>query len=573
MFGGIAATAVVAGAVLLGLPAAAAQASGVITVTSAGSPARHAGELTIGLEATSPIKPASISATLYAPHAKKASLKVTGFKLIGGSNTGPGVTTWRVKSSITQKQLALGYYSITVRAADTGGDTVNRAHGTLAFVVYPSVSLSVSPATYSYLNDVHIAGTDIGLYPSGKHLPVAGQLVALASGVNTTTNSSGEFSMTLQAGAGPGQALAASRLIVRAFGNKTIAGASSSPVPVRIIRDPVYFTGVTASPVNYGGNVTFSGDAWFTADGTPLHFTGAPIHVAATGSWGSSPVPSGSGTATSGSSDPGSFAVTITNVQLPEQYTVGLASGALRSPWFSQTAATVAATPSDLPVVDTLSVRQNVSGTGYFDACIALSNPKNEPVYTTGLALFLALQIQYNAPPGWTSLVTGTPGSNGCYSTSLAVPGLHDYYKVITAASGAYQAGTSAELQATQPNTSRIGRPSVRPTKLRAGRRIRIAGTLYVGSRPAGRNTRLQIIFEKAGTRSWHVVAEVRTNSSGQFSESPIMRASGRVAARYNGTPFLFGCTSPSVSVRVVQPRHRSTRVSYVIGAGHPLTD
>jgi hypothetical protein len=41
--------------------------------------------------------------------------------------------------------------------------------------------------------------------------------------------------------------------------------------------------------------------------------------------------------------------------------------------------------PSNLPVVDTLSVRQNVSGTGYFSACVALPNPRGEPVYTGGL--------------------------------------------------------------------------------------------------------------------------------------------------------------------------------------------
>jgi hypothetical protein len=569
----IAATALIAGAVLLGLPAVAAQASGVITVTSAGSPARHAGELTIGLEATSPIKAASISATLYAPNAKTAALKVTGFKLIGGTNTGPGVTTWRVKSSITQKQLALGYYSITVRAADTGGDTVNRARaGTLAFVVYPSVSLLVSPTTYSYLNDVHISGTDIGLYPSGKHLPVAGQLVALASGVNTTTNSSGKFSMTLQAGAGPGQALAASKLIVRAFGNKTTAGASSSAVPVTIVRDPVSFTGVTASSVSYGGNVTFSGDAWFTADGTPLHFAGAPIHIAATGDWGSNPVPSGSATSISDGQYTGQFSVTVKDVQLPEQYTVGLSGAALRGPWFTQTAATVAVTPANLPVADTLSIRQNVHGTGYFSACVALSNPKNEPVYTAGLTAFPSLLIYWNAPAGWTSLVSGSPGSDGCFSTSLQVPALHAYYKVITDADGFYQAASSQELQATQPGTSRIGRLSVRPAKLRAGRRIKIAGTLFLGSRAAGRYARVQIIFEKAGTRTWHVLADVRTNSKGQFSESPIIRASGRVAARYFGTPWLFGCTSPSTSVRVLSTGHRSTRAA-AIGAGHPLTD
>jgi hypothetical protein len=43
---------------------------------------------------------------------------------------------------------------------------------------------------------------------------------------------------------------------------------------------------------------------------------------------------------------------------MPERYTVGLSSGALRGLRFSQTATTVAVTRSSLPVVDTLSVRQ-----------------------------------------------------------------------------------------------------------------------------------------------------------------------------------------------------------------------
>jgi hypothetical protein len=570
----IAATALTAGAVLLGLPAAAASASGVITVTSAGSPARHAGELTIGLEATSPIKPGSVSATLYAPHASKAALKVTGFRLIGGSNTGPGVTTWRVKSSITQKQLSLGYYSITVHAADTGGDTVNKAGaGTLAFVVYPAVSLLVSPTTYSYLNNVKISGTDIGLYPGGKHLPVAGQLIALASGVDTTTNSSGNWSMTLQAGAGRGRALAASKVIVRAFGNKTTAAASSGAVRVTIDRDPVYFSGVTASPVSYGGNVTFSGIAWFEAGGTPLRFAGAPIEAAATGDWGSDPVPAGSATTSTGGETAGQFSVTIKGVTLPEQYTVGLSSGALRSPWFGQTASTLAVRPSNLPVADTLSARQNVYGTGYFSACVALSNPKNEPVYAAGVPALPSLLIYYNAPAGWTSLASGAPGSNGCFSTALAVPGLHDYYKVITDANGPYQAGSSQELQATQPARSSIVRFGVRPRRLRAGRRVTVSGTLKLGSSAAGRGVRVQIIFLKNGSRAWHVIADVRTNSSGGFSERPLMRASGRVAARYTGAPFVFGCPSPRVTVRVLPARDRRARAADFSGGGHVLTD
>jgi hypothetical protein len=145
---------------------------------------------------------------------------------------------------------------------------------------------------------------------------------------------------------------------------------------------------------------------------------------------------------------------------------------------------------------------------------------------------------------------------------------------VITAAvPGAYQAGSSQELQATQPARSSIVRFGVRPRKLRAGQRVTVSGTLKLGSRAAGRGVRVQIIFLKNGSRTWHVLADVRTNGSGGFSERPLMRASGRVAARYFGAPFVFGCSSPRVSVRVTPARNRRARAAYVSGGGHVLTD
>jgi hypothetical protein len=553
---GIAASALAAGTLVLGLPVA-AQAAGVITVTSAGSPASHVGELSIGLEATAPIAPGSIYAKLYAPHAKKAALKVTGFVLTGGSNNGPGVTTWTVKSPISMSKLALGAYSITVHAADTDGDAVTKSRaGTLDFVIEPQISVSVSPSTYSYGNNVTISGTDIGLYPNGKKLALAGQTVNVVPGYGVATGPHGGYTATLQAGLGTGAALGSRRVQVQGVATKTIAAADSRKVHTTVVRDLVRVTGPTATAVNasYGGSWTVSGIAWYQATPTIwLQFAGMPVSVVATGDWGKLPVPSGSAVTSSSDSTVGQFSVALNNVQLPEQYTVGLAASVMRGPWFSPPASPTVVTivPTGLPVTDTLTATEDVHGQVYFDACIAVTNPKDAPIYTAGLAAFPDLDIYANG----TSLVSGAPGSNGCFSPVVAAPGAGVSYQVKSYADPAYQAGSSPEVQATQPVKTSIRSFSVSPTRIRPGQRVRVNGVLYIGSAPAGGGVRVQIVFQTHGRGSWREIASVTTNSSGKFSAHPVIRASGKLEVKYAGTASAFAGRS-KVAYIGVRSRH-----------------
>ena len=213
-------SAVVAAAAGLSAPglaaaATATAASGLITVTSAGSPAASVGDLSIGLEATSTVGPASITASLYAAGATTPALTVTGFTQTGGPAAGAGATTWTVATPIPAGsgpgELPLGSYRIEVTAADDGGDTTDDSDaGTLAYLVQPAITLTVSPATVSYGQQVTISGTDTGLYPDGSHQPVVGQEVDFITQPSATTNASGTFTFTVQAGIGqawrgPGQ--------------------------------------------------------------------------------------------------------------------------------------------------------------------------------------------------------------------------------------------------------------------------------------------------------------------------------------------------------------------------------
>jgi hypothetical protein len=113
------------------------------------------------VEATTPVVPSSITAELYpSGNTTVPALTVSDFALTSGTNNGGSTTTWTVASPITQGQLPLGTYSITVQASDTGGDSADASDiGTLAFVVYPALALSVSPTTDSYGQTVKLSGT------------------------------------------------------------------------------------------------------------------------------------------------------------------------------------------------------------------------------------------------------------------------------------------------------------------------------------------------------------------------------------------------------------------------------
>src|ERR1700722_6634380 len=201
----LAAGAIAAAVACLGVPAVASAASGSIIVQSIGSPASDLGDLSVALESTTAVVPASITATFYPQGSQAAALAVSDFTLANGVNTGGTVTTWKVGTPITVSQLPLGTYTVEVQATDTGGDTADAKNaGTLAFLVKPALTLTVDPSSYALGQTVTLSGTDTGLYPDGTTQPLSGQAITMPGGapvrIAATTGSDGHYSVTAEAG-------------------------------------------------------------------------------------------------------------------------------------------------------------------------------------------------------------------------------------------------------------------------------------------------------------------------------------------------------------------------------------
>lgn len=63
-----------------------------------------------------------------------------------------------LSSSLSEAGLPLGRYTIEVAASDSGGDHVDDANaGSLAYVLQPNLSITLSPSSFSFGDEVTIA--------------------------------------------------------------------------------------------------------------------------------------------------------------------------------------------------------------------------------------------------------------------------------------------------------------------------------------------------------------------------------------------------------------------------------
>ncbi len=559
------------------IPAAArAQApADVIVITAAGSPASDAGELAITFDSTTPIVPSSIEAALYAPGASIPTLTVTDFTQTSGSTTSGGVSTWTVTSPISQEQLALGTYSITVQASDTGGGSVTVPDaGALAFVIYPTVTLSVSPTTFSYGQTVTLSGTDTGLYPGGTTAPVVGQQITTLGTLSTTTDASGDFSFTVQAGVGQGEYLALGD-DVDANPDATTAQAFSNLVTPTVVADPVQLTYMLSpSPVSFDQALTISGNLSFESGSTWLPIPATALTLQQEGN-----CDDGNGcpswtTETSG----GNFILPSFQVTWPAHYGLsGDLPGGSYSDWFSMTWPVLQITPDHLPVGDYLDgqwpsapgsfIRSTRTKQVVFSACVAVADPGyGNGVYDPDPAPFPNVTVEYSptAAGPWHVLATGkssavklqeNPIPGGCYTGSAKRPGPASYYyQAITPADTAYLAGYSAPVQATQPAQSEVSYLDVTPTKVKAGQPVSVSGQLTFSSKNDEQKTQwVRIYFQAAGTKTWRLEKKFRAGYLDTFDVDLKLPTSGKLEVRYLGDPYNFPCTSQQVTVTVTK--------------------
>lgn len=547
-----------------------AHAAGSITVISAGSPAAHAGELSVTIESSSAVVPGSITAELQAPGDSSPALTLTDFTLTSGTNSGSGgTTTWTVSSPITQAELPLGSYAISVQAANSGGQTANVSDiGTLNFIIYPTLTLSISPMTVSYGQTVTLSGTETGLYPDGTIAPLAGQEIFYLPGSTAVTDADGNYSISLEGGIGNGLYLY-DPTSVQVEATDTAAAAVSNEVTEAVTTDPMRFTGLSLSPatVSYPAGVSVSGTVSYESDGTWLPWADSTVSASAVrelelcdGCAELGPWPDQSGA-------DGSFTIAIPGPMAPDSYSIRQGESDLDdTPWFSVPSVTVKVPVHHVPLrVTSMTAALNTKGDVALSVCgdprLVLGDPGDMSPFPRGTFEYATSR---SGPWKWVrgaSSVTAVYGPpthyNGCYRAKVKAPGQSVYYRLVTPAGTAYQSMTSSAFRATKPAGSDITRLRVTPTSIRAGSQVKVTGVLnFKPSQPERDGLKIRILFRRSGSRKWTVAKTVATypaasGFSKDFAAKISLHASGSVAASFYGTLLIFPSKSASVFVRV----------------------
>jgi hypothetical protein len=558
-----------AGALACGLafavPAMAQSSAGFVAVVSAGSPKTDAAELSVTLQSSSAVVPSSITAELYASGSTTPALTVTDFSLTTGPNSSTGgTTTWTVSSPITQAELPLGSYTIAVQASDTAGDQGNSTDaGTLAFIVYPTtVTLSASPNPVSYGQTVTLSGTDMGLYPDGTVAPVAGQEIFYTEGATATTDSSGNYSITVGA-------LGNIEVQVQAEANATTAYGLSNEVTVSAITYPTRLTGLSISPAtaSYPAGVTVSGTVSYEINGEWQPWTDTPVIVSPDGQF--VPCPEGEtcfgpGPWGATTNDDGAFTIAIPGPIGPDTYELGISDD---GPFFAQISTSFKVPADHVGLVST-SMAAALTTSGYVNL-YACGQPNTEVINLPDMAPFPRGRFEYakskSGPWKLLSIVGSVKSSygppthySGCYSAKAKAPGQSVYYRLDSTADTAYQSMISAAVQATKPARSYITNYKVSPTSVSAGSQVKVSGVLHIKTSKYVPSQKVRIMFRPAGSSTWTVYKTVSTGggppgggSGFVFSAKIKLHTSGSVAAWFYGTQSAFPCKSRSDVVQV----------------------
>jgi hypothetical protein len=520
------------------------------------------GSLSIELESTTPIVPSSISAEISAGGSKV--LTVSDFNLTAGNNTGGTVTTWTVATPITVTQLPLGTYTIGVSASDTGGDTANVPDaGTLAFLVQPTITLSTSPSSVSYGQTLTFSGTVMGLFPDGTEQPVADQPVSITPRIGATTDSSGQFTVSVQAGPATLGSDTSSESFDAEIDTPTVARAFSNLAKITIIQDPVQFTAqLSSDAVIYGTPVTVSGEIRFESGNTWLPFAGATIGVSNNMKDGGSP--RDFAISVNAAADASGDFTVVLPITGPELFTAFYDDQSPGDPWFSQPA--VFKLPLSVVLPDGLSgLKATLTPAGGVSvaACLDIANPAATAYYVNPVSVIPDVpnvQFQYaSSPTGpWKTLISVAPtavgpnsdGTAECYSGKATAPGTSDYYRAMTDGSINFQPATSSVVKASIDPT-RFESFTAAPSRPKVGQPVTVAGQLQ--QRTSGWHSlahqKVQVIFRAKGSKTWTVLRTLTTRANGRFSARIRIRFNGLLSARYLGNHADLACSASGIRI------------------------
>ncbi|HET7016931.1 MAG TPA: hypothetical protein VFI65_23610 [Streptosporangiaceae bacterium] len=534
--------AALAGALSLAIGGAAVPASagtGSIVIDGVFAPASEPGLLAIQIEATSPIT--SLTAHLYnSSQAKVLDLNSGDFTLTAGGST-DGV--WTVTSAITQGQLGLGTYQVTVDATDQGGDSVTGASaGSFAFLIVPTVTLTSSPAVLSFARpSVTVSGTVTGRYPDGSDKPLADQPVTIFGSVrswNTVTDSAGDYSLTLTPSL-------QDVLTASVPPSATVSSAASPRVGLNDqVSDVAVHVRLSTASANYGQPVTMSGTAQYQLDGIWKPLPNTAIDIIGVDFYSDSHHHVAAKTNASGQFSarlPSVPSATWTAEVASNQYLAGSGGSPGPYPSFAPNSAfltvripTQIASPrvSFTPVGD-ISVR------GCLEAAPPLRSDRTLPIPSSGPTA--QLQFSRTAKGPWQNVgVMNHAGPAGCAATGLGgeFPSavLSGYYRLSYPGDALFEPSVSAVRHAATARTKVTGF-DVSPRSVAGHGRITVSGRLdqqAKGWRGLGRAL-IKVLIRPQGSSKWYWYKKLHTTASGRFRVSFADPVSGDWAALYVG--------------------------------------
>lgn len=542
-----AAAVVMAGLTISLVPAAAAVASsGSIVIDGISSPQSEVGLLSLQAEATSPIT--SFTVHISSGSTVLLSIPSTDFSMTSGSTT-DGI--WTVTSPITQTQLALGTYAVTVDAQDSGSDSVTGVSaGIYSYVLYPTVTLSASTTKLSYTQQsVTVSGQVTATYPDGSIKPLVGQVSLLSYGDLTstaTTDSQGDFSKLITpnmelTGGSPLQDV----IQAEVGGTSGVSYGFSASLTLTGTVSPVQITTSLSTPyAQFGQPVTLSGTVQYQVDGIWLPLNGSTVDVTGTDIYSNQSVP---GSITASTDGNGDFSVALP-AQPSTTWTASLPQNQYLSGGYSPYAEPNSATLTvQLPTQLTgVRATYNPLGQETVTGCLGLTAPASSfpNIYQPDE---LNLSVQYSAHPSgpWRTISSQNDpsASSSCSDAEpvawLAYSGaLSGYYRISYGGDYMYEASASAPAYAATVRT-RITSFSISPTSVSGHGRITVSGLLQQDTK--GRwhglgSAQVLILIQPPGYKTFAgYYKKVRTSASGRFSISFADPVSAHWAAFYAG--------------------------------------
>jgi hypothetical protein len=553
-----------AGLTISVLPAATAGAStGSIVIDGVSSPSTEDGLLSLQAEATSPIT--SFTVHLNSASATVLSLPSTDFTLTSGSAT-DGI--WTVTSPITQTQLTLGTYQVTVDAQDSGGDSVTGVPaGSYDYVLYPTVTLSASTTQLSYTQQsTTMSGQVTAVYPDGSVQPLASQLVNLTSYGDltwtATTNSAGDFSTVIT----PNLELLGTQLPLRdvigaLVEGSTMAQAFSPDVTLDGVVSPVQITtSLSTSYAQFGQPVTFSGTVQYQAGGVWLPLTNTTVDVNGVDVYSNESVP---GTITATTDGSGDFSVplptqpsTTWTATLPQSEYLSSPGYSLYDPQPNSATLTV-----QLPTqVTGMRASYDPYGDVEVSSCLGLTAAAGSfPDVTLPDGINLAVQYSAHSGGPWRTISSENDSSISRTCTDaeavtwLAYSGeLSGYYRFSYGGDYMYESSASSPAHAATAAT-RFSSFNISPRSVSGHGRITVSGVLQQDSKGwhGLGGAEVLILVEPPGYKTFAgYYKKVRTSASGRFSISFADPVSAHWAAYYEGNSTHLASLSKTIYVR-----------------------